>query len=60
MDIKDMVRVMESHSSLTGLIIENLTVVNTWHGKINYSPRRIEFQKRIADTLYKSKKYYLD
>ena len=39
---------------------EKITLINEWFNKTGYLPRRIEYQKRIADTLYKHNKYYLD
>ena len=39
---------------------EKITLINEWYNKTGYLPRRIEYQKRIADTLYKHNKYYLD
>ena len=41
-------------------LIEKSELVNEWHAKTNYIPKRIESQKRIANTLYEHKKYYLD
>jgi len=52
----DIVKELFSGEELT----EKLTVIKTWRGKANYSPRRIEFQKRITRALYEHKKYYLD
>ena len=46
---------------LTGdKLTEKLTIVNMWYEKTNYTPRRIECQKKIANMLYEQKKYYLD
>ena len=42
------------------ILIEKSELVNKWHAKTDYIPKRIEIQKRIANTLYKHKKYYLD
>ena len=39
---------------------EKIALINAWHVKTDYLPRRIECQKRIAHTLYEHKKYYLD
>ncbi len=41
-------------------LIEKLKIVNMWHEKTNYTPSRIEYQKKIANMLYEQKKYYLD
>ena len=41
-------------------LIEKRVLVNKWHAKTEYVPKRIENQKRIANTLYEHKKYYLD
>ena len=41
-------------------LIEKSKLVNEWHAKTDYIPKRIEIQKRIANTLYELKKYYLD
>ena len=41
-------------------LIDKSAHVNKWHAKTNYIHKRIEIQKRIANTLYKHKKYYLD
>jgi hypothetical protein len=41
-------------------LIDKSELVNKWHAKTNYIPKRIEIQKRIANTLYKHNKYYLD
>ena len=41
-------------------LTEKQNLVHSWYEKTKYIPRRIEFQKRIADSLYKHKKYYLD
>ena len=39
---------------------EKLSLVNNWYAKTTYLPKRIESQKRISNTLYDHKKYYLD
>ena len=39
---------------------EKLKIINMWYEKTNYTPRRIECQKKIANMLYEQKKYYLD
>ena len=41
-------------------LIEKTELVNEWHAKTDYIPKRIESQKRIANTLYENEKYYLD
>ena len=41
-------------------LIDKSAHVNKWHAKTNYIPKRIEIQKRISNTLYEHKKYYLD
>ena len=39
---------------------EKQKLINTWYDKTKFSPNRIECQKKIANTLYMHKKYYLD
>jgi hypothetical protein len=41
-------------------LIAKTEIVNEWHAKTDYIPKRIESQKRIANTLYENEKYYLD
>jgi len=41
-------------------LTEKTELVNGWHAKTDYIPKRIESQKRIANTLYENEKYYLD
>ena len=52
----DIVRTLFIDETLT----EKLNLINKWHEKTSYIPKRIECQKRIANTLYEQKKYYLD
>ncbi len=40
--------------------LEKIKLINEWHTRTNYFPSRIECQKKIAETLYEHKKYYLD
>ena len=42
------------------MLMEKRTLVKEWHAKTKYTPNRIKYQKKIANTLYKNKKYYLD
>ena len=37
-----------------------INIVKSWHEKLNYVPQRINIQKKIVNTLYQKKKYYLD
>ena len=39
---------------------EKYTLLSEWLVKLNYTPNRIGSQKKIANTLYKNNKYYLD
>jgi hypothetical protein len=39
---------------------DKLSFIHKWYDKTDYSPRRIEYQKRISSTLYEHKKYYLN
>ena len=41
-------------------LADKLSLINKWYEKVDYTPKRIECQRRIADTLYVHKKYYLD
>ena len=34
--------------------------LNSWNGKLNYSPNVLMYKEAIAETLYKYEKYYLD
>ena len=42
------------------ILTEKLALINSWNLKTDYTPKRIECQKTIANTLYSHKKYYLD
>ena len=53
MDIIDALFTTANHSHIKDL-------VNKWYNKLDYIPNRINAQKKIADTLYKKNKYYLD